>query len=249
VTSSKLNEAIVSSAILPTMSSTTKASSDLFGRLATLIEEESHINANVLAGINDVAHVHEEDKVLRGMLEALPGKVEEHFEKMEVGKALDRIMECLDELNRHIQVLQWWSPIRGSSDPRKIRRAHYYMHETLRITSILLQPFMPSKSNEVLEILSIGRRGIQGQQGGRGWKDLPLKEKDSVARNAGRYTKDAFKDLFVPLMVWVVPSLVDPGRKVTVGKRRREVWKLHQEIEGAKVKQVEEGTRKRKGDE
>lgn len=36
-----------------------------------------------------------------------------------------------------------------------LRRTHLYTHESLRITSILLQPFMPSKSTMALNMLGV----------------------------------------------------------------------------------------------
>lgn len=36
-----------------------------------------------------------------------------------------------------------------------VKRTHIYTHEALRICGILLQPFMPSKSREILDALCV----------------------------------------------------------------------------------------------
>lgn len=48
-----------------------------------------------------------------------------------------------------------------------LRRTHLYMHETLRITGILLKPFMPEKSAQLLDAL-----GISEEE--RRWEDAIL---------------------------------------------------------------------------
>lgn len=49
-----------------------------------------------------------------------------------------------------------------------LRRTHLYMHETLRITGILLKPFMPSKSEQILDALGVSTTA------GRAWDDAVL---------------------------------------------------------------------------
>ncbi|KAF8337627.1 putative methionyl-tRNA synthetase [Cantharellus anzutake] len=94
-----------------------------------------------------------EDAIIKRMLEEAPSKFEQHFSQFEIGKALEIPMGLVNEANRHFIHLRWWE---HKDSPDIIRRSHFYTHEALRIASILLQPFMPTKSQEVLAALCAG---------------------------------------------------------------------------------------------
>jgi hypothetical protein len=103
------------------------------------------------------------------------------------------------QANEYTTQLAWWhntlpdlstarevasrSNFTGSDVQRRIsvlRRTHLYMHESLRILSILLQPFMPSKSSEALDIL-----GVDGNH--RDWSDAVLGWELRIERESDLY--------------------------------------------------------------
>lgn len=88
------------------------------------------------------------------------------------------------QANRHFGQLKWWEH-KSSSDV--VQRSHFYTHEALRIASILLQPFMPTKANEVLSALGVEDRRWESTV--LGASGVPV---DS------RY-KPSYKSLFPPL--------------------------------------------------
>ena len=67
------------------------------------------------------------------------------------------------------------------------------MHETLRITSIFLLPFMPSKATEILDVLGIPANERTWEEGKR------LGTAEGVAMALGRYTKVGYKELWPAL--------------------------------------------------
>lgn len=64
-----------------------------------------------------------------------------------------------------------------------LRRTHLYSHESLRIASILLQPFMPARATVALNIL-----GIDGHR--RDWSDAVLVTESRIEQEAERYNSD-----------------------------------------------------------
>ncbi|KDQ05906.1 hypothetical protein BOTBODRAFT_182108 [Botryobasidium botryosum FD-172 SS1] len=107
--------------------------------------------------------VDERDSAIHAMLVELPGKVKKRFENLKVGKALEHMMDCLAEANRHFTQLAPWAP----NTPESIKNAYFYSPETLRIAGVLLQPSMPIKSAELLDRMGVG-------EGERGWEDAGL---------------------------------------------------------------------------
>jgi len=101
------------------------------------------------------------------MLIDLPGNVNQYFDNLEPNKALHTIMTALFAANALLQNYEPWrvySQLRDADDLEDSEKAEllrrnecvfFLMHETLRITGIMLQPFMPTKSVELLDILRV----------------------------------------------------------------------------------------------
>ncbi|KAF9509338.1 hypothetical protein BS47DRAFT_159750 [Hydnum rufescens UP504] len=130
----------------------------------------------------------EEDLLIKSVLEGLPNRVEHHFANFEIGKALEAIYDALDKANLHTTRLSWW---RYPNHQSLVRRSHFYSHEALRISAILLSPFMPGKSAEMLSVLGISVDA-------RTWQDTRF----GAAGVPGiRPSKRGYKDLFPPVPV------------------------------------------------
>ncbi|KAK4058707.1 methionyl-tRNA synthetase [Microbotryomycetes sp. JL221] len=105
----------------------------------------------------------------------------------EIHKALNLIFETISESNKHVQTLSPWSL---NSNSKIVHRALSYARETLRICSILLQPFMPNKSNELLN-----RLGINQQD--RNWNKVQFGQGSSmVSQEVGQKKQEV---LFPPI--------------------------------------------------
>ncbi|ORY55326.1 methionyl-tRNA synthetase [Leucosporidium creatinivorum] len=110
--------------------------------------------------------VEPEDERLVELLTALPTTFDEHMATFDVHRALASVFDVLAEANRHIQLLAPWL---ADASPSSMHRSLFYESETLRITGILLQPFMPEKSKQLLDTLGVSEER-------RGWPDLGLGE-------------------------------------------------------------------------
>ncbi|CEQ42723.1 SPOSA6832_04578, partial [Sporobolomyces salmonicolor] len=105
-----------------------------------------------------------EDEPLLKMLRDLPESFSAHLSSFEIHRALSCVFDVLAESNRHVQQLSPWL---ATATPSQVHRALFFGSESLRIVGILLQPFMPDKSSQLLEAL-----GVDPLR--RRWEDLAV---------------------------------------------------------------------------
>ena len=103
----------------------------------------------------------------RQMLAALPSEVDDHMRRMEPNKALQQLMTTTYAANAFLQNHAPWDIYRGLRQGKAKtekeedflrKRLHcvmFLMAETLRMVGILLQPFMPDKAGELLDMLRV----------------------------------------------------------------------------------------------
>ncbi|KAJ5934802.1 hypothetical protein N7466_004349 [Penicillium verhagenii] len=82
------------------------------------------------------------------MLVSTPSKVAEHMKGLNPRAALQEIMSVIDKTNKYFHATEPWK------NPNS-QWALFNVAESLRISGILLQPFMPAKSLELLELLGV----------------------------------------------------------------------------------------------
>ncbi|EJD03041.1 uncharacterized protein FOMMEDRAFT_20213 [Fomitiporia mediterranea MF3/22] len=89
---------------------------------------------------------------LREALNMLRGKVSYHLQRFEVGEATQSIVGVLSLLNKEITRIRPWS---ADTRPRDVLHLLAWARETLRICGILLQSFMPTASQALLDALRV----------------------------------------------------------------------------------------------
>ncbi|CAE6416600.1 unnamed protein product [Rhizoctonia solani] len=132
-----------------------------------------------------VQDIHPDDARLNRLLDHLPGLVEGYMDRLQIGRVPEAIIECLNEANRHITQLEPWLP---TSSTEVVVRAHKYSIETLRIVGILLQPFIPTKAEQLLTQLGVSYED-------RGWKDTTLWKGNPAVGRTSRVTQQLFPRL------------------------------------------------------
>ncbi|KKK13930.1 hypothetical protein P175DRAFT_0438241 [Aspergillus ochraceoroseus IBT 24754] len=125
------------------------------------------------------------DREYQEVLSKLPTRVAEHMEQLNPRAALQEIMGVVLQTNKYFHNSAPWR------DPEQHQRVLYNVAESMRITGILLQPFMPSKSKEILDVFRVDNSD-------------PSKRSFSAARYGADpdYGEDVKKTiLFPPLVV------------------------------------------------
>ncbi|KAK6334828.1 methionyl-tRNA synthetase [Orbilia javanica] len=103
------------------------------------------------------------NKLRNETLAGVKDRVSERMENMDFPSALREILEVVSETHKYIHSAQLWG-----ADKEKIRSYMLYpAAEALRISGILLQPFMPGKMEKLLGLLNVDEKN-------RGWAKAVL---------------------------------------------------------------------------
>ena len=90
--------------------------------------------------------------LLNEVYDLLP-KVKKHMQSLEINKAIDEIVAMLTKLNKFMDLAEPWNSIK--INPKKTAYDLSTLIECFRVIGILLQPFIPDASEEILNILNI----------------------------------------------------------------------------------------------
>ncbi|KPV56034.1 methionyl-tRNA synthetase [Paenibacillus sp. A3] len=102
-----------------------------------------------------VAGVTEFDAAVLETAEATVAKVEEAMEKMEFSVALSAIWQLVSRTNKYIDETQPWNLAKDETKRETLGSVLYVLAESLRISSVLLQPFMTETPRRMWQQLGI----------------------------------------------------------------------------------------------
>ncbi|GMX65535.1 methionine--tRNA ligase [Paenibacillus elgii] len=102
-----------------------------------------------------VAGATEFDAAVLETAEATVAKVEEAMEKMEFSVALSAIWQLVSRTNKYIDETQPWNLAKDETKRETLGSVLYVLAESLRISSVLLQPFMTETPRRMWEQLGI----------------------------------------------------------------------------------------------
>ena len=91
----------------------------------------------------------------RTELVQLPDLVARNFKSLDSGAALRAIMDVVYSTNAYMQDSAPWAVAKESAITDKLDSIIYLCAESLRICGILLQPYMPSKMENLLDVLGV----------------------------------------------------------------------------------------------
>ncbi|KAL9101768.1 MAG: hypothetical protein Q9163_003015 [Psora crenata] len=94
------------------------------------------------------------DRQFCSCLQQLPVSVAEDMEKLNLGDALAKIMNVVYDTNVYLQHTTPWD-LKQPKEQRRLHEVIYLCSESIRICGILLQPFMPAKMKQLLEMLGV----------------------------------------------------------------------------------------------
>jgi methionyl-tRNA synthetase len=106
------------------------------------------------------------DKELEQLASRTIGLVEEAMEEMEFSVALSSVWKFISYTNKYIDLTQPWMLVKDESKQKELASVMNHLAESLRITSILLQPFMTRCPKVIWEQLGITAADITS------WNDL-----------------------------------------------------------------------------
>lgn len=108
------------------------------------------------------------DSELIAECEGLRAKVNEYMDKTQLQNALAEIFKVVSRANKYIDETAPWVLAKDEANKPRLAAVLYNLLETIRITSALLSPFMPTTMPEV-------------------WKQIGAAENDVTYENAGKF--------------------------------------------------------------
>ncbi|KAL1869724.1 hypothetical protein VTK73DRAFT_2965 [Phialemonium thermophilum] len=97
----------------------------------------------------------------RQLLLVLPEAVSRHMDQLNPAGALKEIMAVMTQTNKFVTDAEPWNLVKAKDlklrDEQRLRWTIYLAAEALRISGILLQPFIPDKAEEMLDIVGVDR--------------------------------------------------------------------------------------------
>lgn len=172
------------------------------GNPERLVTECAECQIRMPEGAKDRTRVNWEMPEYRRMLLKLPEQVDEHMRRLEPNRALQQLMTATFAANAFLQNHAPWEIYKAlyrgdvvTSDAEEAllkRRLHaimFLMAETLRLVGIMLQPFMPHKAAELLDMLEV-------EKDNRSWEHARLCADKTYGRQA---SLDKVGVLFPPL--------------------------------------------------
>ena len=92
-----------------------------------------------------------QDAELIAMANALRGKVDELIDKPQLGAALTEIFKLISRANKYIDETAPWILAKDEANKPRLACVLYNLLECIRISAVLLSPFMPSTSPKIFE--------------------------------------------------------------------------------------------------
>jgi len=135
-----------------------RINADLANNLGNLVSRTLNMTARYSGG--RVPQPGAPDDLENEIAEAAPrtaAQVDRHLRRCEVSRALEAIFGFLDGVNRYLETRAPWKAARdgGEEAKRLVSTSLYTACEALRVTALLIAPFLPATAPAILERLGI----------------------------------------------------------------------------------------------
>ncbi|KAH7409088.1 tRNA synthetases class I (M)-domain-containing protein [Cadophora sp. MPI-SDFR-AT-0126] len=154
-----------------------------------------------VANSGKVVHTDRSTRIQMEMLENLSETANAKMADLNPGAALHTIMNAVYETNKYLQYQQPWAiakilanDLKDTKLRAKIDCTVYHCAEAIRIVGILLQPYMPGKASQLLDMLGV-------DESRRTFADARFGADDSYGKAKVAVGRDAWDGLFPPLPV------------------------------------------------
>lgn len=113
------------------------------------------------------------DEDLKKVVMETPLKVEQLMDKLQFSSALTEIWKVISRTNKYIDETMPWVLAKDEASKPRLAGVMYNLVESLRITSILLQPFMPETPEKIWDQLGLADKMKIEWESTKTWGEYP----------------------------------------------------------------------------
>ncbi|HEX5763670.1 MAG TPA: methionine--tRNA ligase [Solirubrobacterales bacterium] len=106
------------------------------------------------------------DAVLAEDFEGVVERFSELLDRAELSEALEEVWKLVRRLNRYVEETRPWELAKDEADPERLDEVLYNLTEGLRVTTLLLVPYLPRTTEQLLDALGEESR-VLGELGSR----------------------------------------------------------------------------------
>ncbi len=139
----------------------TRINSDLANDLGNLVSRTSAMVNQYFGGVLPSPQDKEEiDEELIAIAEGVLPNVEKAIKEINVPKALQEIFKLIGRANKYIDETMPWVLNKDEAKRGRLATVIYNLLECVRISAVILKPFLPKASNGILEVFGISADSI-----------------------------------------------------------------------------------------
>lgn len=113
------------------------------------------------------------DDSLKEVVLQIPAKVEELVDKLQLSLALTDIWKAISRANKYIDETMPWVLAKDESNKGRLAEVMYNLAESIRIISILIEPFMPETPDKIWKQLGISQSDVLTWESTKAWGGYP----------------------------------------------------------------------------
>ncbi len=133
-----------------------RINADLANDLGNLVSRTSAMIEKYFVGtLPDILEAGDFDEDLRGLLLETPDKVEALLDKLQFSTALTEIWKAVSRTNKYIDETMPWALAKDETKKGRLASVMHHLAESIRIISILIEPFMPETPAKIQAALHI----------------------------------------------------------------------------------------------
>ena len=133
---------------------------DLANTLGNLVSRTVAMNQKYFDGTLAVGgEAAELDGELKAVAEEVMANYEKHMEAFQFSNALNEIFRLLDRANKYIDETAPWILAKNEETKARLLTVMKNLCESIRISAVLLTPFMPASAEKILDLLNVPAEG------------------------------------------------------------------------------------------